>query len=111
MIEEEKVEEKLTPCFNDYDIEYAENDQDLQNTKNNFKLSSKMQELKEKIASRATSVKKNDFLNKYPLKNISVSFRHARKSCSLDKSGVSRNSSKLKNIKDKLYKTYLDNSK
>lgn len=66
-----------------------------------------MQELKEKIANRAISGKGKDALNKYSLQNLSVSFRHVRNSCSLDKSNQSRSSSKLKNAKDKLWKTYL----
>ena len=110
MVDDERGEEKLTPCFNDYDVEYAEKEQDLQNSKNSFKLSKKMQGLKEKIANRAPSGQKNELINKFPLKNISVSYRNARKSSSLDKSSLSRNSSKLNSRKDKLSKTHLEHS-
>jgi hypothetical protein len=65
-----------------------------------------MQELKKKIASRDSIGKVKDVVCKYSLQNLSNSFRNVRNSCSLDKSG-SRNSSKLKNIKKKLWMTQM----
>ena len=107
--EEEKSipEEKLTPCFNDYDTEFPKKEKEYEQSKHAVKLSKKMQELKEKIASRASSSKVKESVHKYSLQNLSMSFRPLRNSCSLDKSKNSRNGSKMKNIKEKLSKTYL----